>query len=125
MDGDPHLQKLQQSAASELAALSAVGALLREDLALGLSALLRCLLWSVLALVAALGGLLLLAASSVAAALWAGLAWPWALLVGALFGSALSVLCAALARQRLGQADLSATRRQVAALLASLAGQRP
>lgn len=125
MDAASELKAIRDMAAAEAAAVSSLLALLSKDLALGASALLRCAAWLLMAMVAALGALLLLAASSVALALWLGLAMPWALLSGALVASLMAVLCMTLARERLARADLSATRRQARALLASLVGRTP
>lgn len=125
MDVDRSLHDLQRSAAAEASALAALARLLREELLLGAASLVAAALWGLLALVTTVGCVLLLVASSVATALWLDLAWPWALLTGALSAAVLAAACAGLARRRVAEADLSATRRQCAALLASLAGRTP
>ena len=125
MSVDADLKALRDAAGAEAAAASALFELLGRDLALGASGLLRCLLWSLLGLFAAIAALMLLVASAVALGVWLGLAWPWALLCGALAAGLFAAIAASLARRRLGQAGLQATRRQLRALAASLAGERP
>lgn len=125
MNSEADLKRIEDVAKAQGAAASALLSLLQRDLALGIAALLRCILWTLLGLFAASATLLLLVAGAVALGLWLGLAWPWALLGGALGAGLLAAGCARLARRRLGEADLAASRRQLRALLASLAGTAP
>jgi hypothetical protein len=125
MSTDADIKAIREVAAAEAAAASAMLTLLGRELALGASGVLRCLLWTVLGVFAATSALVLLVATSVAFALWLGLAWPWALLFGALTAAAAAAGCASLARRRLGEADLSATRRQLRGWMASFGGERP
>lgn len=123
MDASAELKALRETAAAEAAAVSSLLSLAGQDLAFGAAAVLRGVGWLLLALTAAIGSLLLLSASAVALALWLGLALPFALLSGALVAGLLALGCGLLARRRLAQADLSATRRQTRALLYSLIGR--
>lgn len=125
MDASAELKALRETAAAEAAAVSSLLSLAGQDIALGAAAVLRSAAWLLMALTAAISGLLLLTASAVALGLWAGLEWPFALLSGALVAGLLALACATLARWRLARADLSATRRQAHALLASLVGRSP
>ncbi|MCK7593250.1 hypothetical protein [Pseudomarimonas salicorniae] len=125
MSTEADIKVMREAAAAEADAATALLELLGRDLALGASGVLRCLLWTLLSIFVAGVSLLLLVASAVALGLWLGLAWPWALLSGALAGALVAAGCARLARERLHEADLSATRRQLRALLASFAGEKP
>lgn len=107
-------------------AAEALGALLElfgQDVLLGASSLLRCIVWLLLGLVATLSALLLTVAGIVAAALWLGLPPAWALLSGAMGSALMASCCSALARRRLGTANLAATRRQCRAFLLALVGR--
>ncbi|MCB1555235.1 MAG: hypothetical protein KDJ14_15655 [Xanthomonadales bacterium] len=115
--------RLANAALREGEALTALCALLGQDMLLGLSSLLRCALWLVLGVAAALAAVVLIVAGVVAAAIWFGLPAAWALLLGAASSALLALACVALARRRLGTANLAATRRQCRAWLLALAGE--
>lgn len=106
----------RQSVRAALATGQALRALLAADLALARVALGRSLVFAVTAAALAISSWLLLMAALVAGLRALGLPWAAALLLTALAGAAGAVAFGLAARRSLGDADLQASRRQLARL---------